>query len=188
MEAVAAVDARALTAVHARRRTGMKTLLAVVMLVAACATLTDEERAQREIQAEYDKLAAAFERQDVDGVLSFRTDDFHTIGPDGNPPMDAAQMKEYTRHWLQVQNKPPIDVRFTIESLELLSTDEAAAHVLQWASRYQEREGKLAHVVHEVRQRETWMRTPAGWKIRKVDQIDLANRKRWINGVLEKKQ
>jgi hypothetical protein len=44
------------------------------------------------------------------------------------------------------------------------------------------------HVRHVVQQRETWVRTANGWKIRMVDQIDLANRKRWIDGVLEKPQ
>ena len=162
----------------------MRKILAL-MLVAACAATSIEQRLQREIQSEYDKLSAAFERQDVDAVLSFRTDDFHTISPTGDAPMNAEQMKEYTRNWLQVQNKPPIKVRMTVESIEVRSNDEVAAHVLQWASRYQDREGKRVHVEHEVRQRETWVRTPAGWKIRQVDQIDLANRKRWIDGVLE---
>jgi hypothetical protein len=56
---------------------------------------------------------------------------------------------------------------------------------LQRASRYQDREGKLAHVEHEVMQRETWLRTPGGWKLRMVDQIDMANRKRWVDGKLQ---
>jgi ketosteroid isomerase-like protein len=194
VEAAARVDARSLIACSSQPRVvqtveeNMKKMMAVMFVVAACATAGDEERVRRELQAEYDELSAAFIRQDVDAVLSFRTDDFHTISPTGDPPMNAEQMKEYTRNWLLVQNKPPIVVRMTVESVEVRSKDEAAAHVLQYASRWQEREGKLAHVVHEVRQRETWVRTPAGWKIREVDQIDLANRKRWINGVLEPKR
>jgi len=166
----------------------MRSLIATMLLVVACATTSSEQRLQREIQAEYDKLGAAFSRQDLDAVLSFRTDDFQTFPPNGDAPTTTAEMKEYTRNWLLVQNKPPIKVRMTVESLEVRSKDEVAAHVLQWASRYQDRDGKLVHVVHEVRQRETWVRTPAGWKIRRVDQIDLANRKRWVDGVLEKRQ
>jgi ketosteroid isomerase-like protein len=164
----------------------MKTFAATLILVlAACAT-TPAPRVHDQIQAEYDKLAAAFERQDVDGVLSFRAPDFHTIPPNGGPPDTYEAMANYTRNWLLVQNKPPIEVDFTVLSIEMQSPDIAAVKVLQKASRYQDREGKRVHVRHEVTQRETWRRTPQGWKIFKVDQIDLAGRKRWVDGVLEK--
>lgn len=69
--------------------------------------------------------------------------------------------------------------------MDVRTENEAAVKVLQRASRYQDREGKLVRVEHEVVQRETWLRTPNGWKPRMVDQIDLANRKRWIDGKLE---
>lgn len=162
----------------------------LLMLFSACAGTgpSDEERLQREIQAEYEKLDAAFERADVDAILSFRTPDFETFPPNGQyQHMDAAQMRKYTVDWFNL-NKPPIDVTVTVESVEVRSQDEVAAHVVQRASRYQDRDGKRVHVEHEVRQRETWVRTPAGWKLRMVDQIDIANRKRWIDGVLEAKQ
>lgn len=89
------------------------TVCVLVLLVAACATSAPEPRIRNEIQAEYDKLAAAFSRQDVDAVLSFRLPTFETFGPQGQHNT-AAEMAEYTRNWLLVQNKPPIDVRFTV--------------------------------------------------------------------------
>ncbi len=160
-----------------------RTLAAVLFVIAGCAS-APEARLKNEIQAEYDKLAAASNRRDIDAVLSFRLPTFESFGPNGQHN-NAAEMAQYTRNWLMVQNKPPIDVRFTVLSLEVRSKDEVAAKVLQRASRYQDREGKLAHVEHEVVQRETWNRTPQGWKLRMVDQIDLANRKRWIDGQLQ---
>ena len=135
----------------------------ILMLISACTGTPAELRIQREIQAEYDKLAAAYA-----------------------PRLDAKQMARYTRDWFEL-NQQPIEVGFTVESVELRSKDEAAVMVLQRASRYQDREGKRVRVEHEVRQRETWQRTPAGWKIRMVDHIDLANLKRWIDGELEAK-
>ncbi len=162
----------------------MKALLSVVLLTLACASAPDEARIGREIQAEYDKLASAFGRQDVAGILASRTADFHVSGPDGST-QTAAQMAEYTSNWFEL-NKPPIEVHFTIESVELHGRDEAAVKVLQRASRYQDHEGKRVRVQHEVEQRETWRRTPQGWRIAMVDQIDLAHRKRWIDGVLER--
>jgi ketosteroid isomerase-like protein len=160
----------------------------IMLLISACAVTPDEVRIKREIQAQYDRLGAAFERADIDAILSFRQPNFETFQPSGEyQHMDAAQMRQYTVDWFNL-NKPPIEVSFTVESIEVRSKDEAAVKVLQRASRYQDRDGKRVHVEHEVRQRETWQRTPAGWKVRMVDQIDIANRKRWIDGVLEAKQ
>lgn len=152
-----------------------------LLLLSACAS--DVTRAQREIRAQYDRLARAYEAQDIPTILAMRDPAFETFGPQGQHD-DYERMAEYTRRWFAM-NKPPIQSEFVIESLELVSPNEAAVRVLQRASRYQEREGKLRKVEHEVRQRETWIRTPAGWRIRKVDEIDLAGRKRWIDGKLE---
>jgi len=156
--------------------------LTLVFLFVACAT--SQETAKREIRAQYDKLEAAFEARDMDAILKLRHPQFETFGPNGEHN-DAAQMAEYTRQWLQ-NNKPPIKATFELTSFDFKSPDEVAVMTVQRASRYQERDGKLRNVEHEVTQRETWVKTPDGWKIRKVDQIDLAHRKRWIDGVLEK--
>lgn len=138
-----------------------RTSAAAFLLFLACAT-TPESRIRSEIQAEYDKLGAASNRQDIDAVLSFRLPNFESFPPEGGRH-DAAQMAEYTRNWLMVQNKPPIDVRFTVLSVEVRSNDEAAVKVLQRASRYQDHDGKRVHVEHEVVQRrQLTIRDPRG--------------------------
>lgn len=159
--------------------------IAVVFLLVSCATVSAPERAEREIRLQYDRLERAFEARDIPAILALRHPDMEVIGPNGQRD-GYEQMAEYTRQWF-VTNKPPIQTRITIESIEMKSDSEAAVRVLQRASRYQDREGKLRRVEHEVRQRETWVRTPDGWKIKNVDDIDLANRKRWIDGQLEVK-
>jgi hypothetical protein len=159
----------------------MKKLVAAALLAASCTNATNS--VERQIRSQYDVLERAFAQQDVAAILATRDPNLEVIGPQGQRD-DFARMAVYTRQWF-VTNKPPIDVRFTIESIQVISPNEAAVRVLQRASRYQERDGKLRHVEHEVRQRETWIRTPTGWKMRKVDDIDLANRKRWIDGKLE---
>lgn len=156
----------------------------VLPLVLSCASL--DSRIEREIRREYDVLERAFEAQDIETILRSRDPAFETHGPQGQHH-DFATMAEYTRQWL-VTNKPPIEASFTIESIERKSPNEVAVRVLQRASRYQERDGRMRRVEHEVRQRETWILTPAGWKLRKVDEIDVANRRRWIDGELERPQ
>ena len=154
-------------------------LLALVLFLVSCATASPVA----EIRAQYDALAQSFVRQDIPAILAMRHPDFEVFGPNGQHD-DYERMAEYTRQWF-ITNKPPITTEFEILSADVLSPNEVAVRVLQKASRHQERDGKLRHVRHEVVQRETWVRTPAGWRIRKVDQIDLENRKRWIDGVLE---
>lgn len=154
---------------------------AALLLLTACAS--GHDATERAIRQQYDVLERAFAAGDIPTILATRDPALEVFGPNGQHD-DYARMAEYTRQWF-ITNKPPIEVHFTIESIEQRTPDEAAVRVLQRASRYQEREGRLARVEHEVRQRETWIRTPAGWRMRKVDEIDLANRKRWIDGQLE---
>lgn len=158
-----------------------RTLILLTLLAISCASAN--ATAEREIRAQYDVLERAFAARDVDAILATRDRALEVLGPQGQRD-DYERMAEYTRQWF-VTNEPPIEVRFTIESVEWRSPDEAAVRVLQRASRYQNREGVRRRVEHEVRQRETWIRTRDGWKVRKVDEIDLANRKRWIDGQLE---
>lgn len=159
----------------------MKQAVLAAILTLSCASST--ATAEREIRQRYDALERAFAARDIPAILAERDPALEVFGPQGQYD-DYARMAEYTRQWF-VTNEPPIEVRFTIESIEWRSPDEAAVRVLQRASRYQNREGVRRRVEHEVRQRETWIRTPTGWKMRKVDEIDLANRKRWIDGQLE---
>jgi hypothetical protein len=152
-------------------------LIAILLLLVGCAT-SAEERTRREIQAQYDRLAEAFSREDLDAVLSFRTPDFRTIGPDGRH-LDYAAMADYSRGWFEL-NHPPIDIRIAIQDIELRGRDEAVVTVLQEGSRRQPVEGTMRTVRHSVTQRETWVRTPAGWRVRMVDQV--RDQKRWVDG------
>ena len=161
----------------------MRHLAAVAIVFVACASTTDRARIEKDIRAQYDRLERAYAARDADTILKLRAPDFETFGPNGQHD-DTSRMAEYTRQWF-VTNKPPIDVHFSLTSFDVTSPNEVAVMTVQRASRYQERDGKLRHVEHEVTQRETWVRTDDGWKIRKVDQIDLAHRKRWIDGQLE---
>jgi hypothetical protein len=172
-----------LTAGVAHRNRIMR-FVSILLLLASCTSAATS--AEQGIRAQYDVLERAFAAADLAAILATRDPAFEVFGPQGQHD-DFERMAEYARQWF-VTNKPPVVVRFTIESVEHLSGNEVAVRVLQRASRYQEREGKLRRVEHEVRQRETWIRTPAGWRVRKVDEIDLANRKGWIDGELEQPQ
>ena len=159
----------------------MRRFVFLAVLLAGC--VSSSTTVEQEIRRQYDALERAYESRDIPAIVAMRDPAFETFGPQGQHD-DFAKMVEYTKQWFAM-NQSPIESRFTIESVEQRSPDEVAVRVLQYVSRYQERDGRRRRVEHEVRQRETWIRTPAGWRLRKVDEIDLANRKRWVDGELE---
>jgi hypothetical protein len=154
--------------------------LSAVFLLAACVFTSGA--VEREIRTQYKMLERAYAAQDLAAVMASRDASLQVIIPGTAGEVENyEQTAQLMRRWF-AENKPPIDVRYIIESVEVHSSDEVAVRVLQRGSRYRESNGGLRHVKHEVRQRETWVRTASGWKVRRIDDIDLSNRKVWVNG------
>jgi ketosteroid isomerase-like protein len=153
-----------------------------LVLLAACATPAlagDEARVRAELEQAYKRNEAAMLAKDLAAVMALRTEDFHSVTPDGLTH-DRAAMEGYSRNFLAgVQSW--ISLSEEIESLTL-DGDEAAAIVRQHAVRMHLRnDGKVHHVETWVTQRETWRRTAQGWKLARVDQI--RDQKRLVDGV-----
>jgi hypothetical protein len=158
----------------------VKLTLFVIFTFVAC--VAPSTNAERDIRSRYDEIERAYAARDVDTVLASLDRGLEVIGPDGEHE-DYARRAELIRQWF-ARNEPPIDFRITIEAMDVRADGEVAVRVLERVSRYQARDGgRPAHVVHEVRQRETWIRTAAGWKRKRIDEIDYENRKVWVDGV-----
>jgi ketosteroid isomerase-like protein len=156
----------------------MKILAIIIAWLIGCAAAApDHAVVERELRHQYDALAAATDRRDVEAVLAFRAADFHVTGPDGRH-LDAEEMEGYTRRWFEM-NRPPIDVHFTIRDVRV-DGDEATVTVLQEGSRRQEVAGVKCTVAHSVIQDETWRKTPAGWRIASVENVH--DQRRWVDG------
>ena len=124
---------------------------------------------RRAIFAAYEKLAEAVNAKDFDAFQALRTEDFSTIPPD-SPPRNAEFMGARTRGLFQ-GIQPPIRTRNDILTLTVRG-DEAIATVRQSFSRRQpNQQGVLRRVETGVTQRETWKRTPHGWKLVFVDEV-----------------
>lgn len=124
---------------------------------------------RRAIFAAYEKLADAVNTKDFDAFQALRTDDFATIPPD-SPPRNAEFMAARARGLL-AGIQPPIKTRNDILTLTLRG-DEAIATVRQHFSRSQPNaQGVVRRVETSVTQRETWRRTPDGWKLTFVDEV-----------------
>jgi hypothetical protein len=121
------------------------------------------------LEAAYERNRQALLARDSAGVIALRTADFEVVTPDG-ARHDSAQMADFTRNLLASVERWEA-LSFDIESIERNGA-EAAAEVRQHSIRLMRRPGgKLQRVENWVTQRETWVSTPAGWKIRRVDNI-----------------
>jgi uncharacterized protein DUF4440 len=137
------------------------------------------ETVKQILNKRYEALAEAMDKQDLDKILSFRTADFHAIGPDGKI-LDNITMKEYSRQFI-TNNIPPYNIKNTI--LKLRISDKkivAVADVLQEVTRKRELLGKTREVRTSVVQTETWIYTDAQWKLKVVDNVH--DQKRFVDG------
>jgi hypothetical protein len=154
-------------------------LVVAMFLVVACATVpAPAQTVRQQLEQAYKRNETAMLARDVAAVMALRTEDFHSLTPDGLTH-DRAAMEVYTRNFLSGVRRW-ISISEDIESIEMQGA-EAAATVRQHAVRMQLRnDNRVHHVETWVTQRETWRLTPEGWKLAKVDQI--RDQKRLVDG------
>ena len=128
-----------------------------------------EKPVRRAIEDWYARNVEAFGAKDVSAVMALRTDDFHTLTPDGKVNT-RADMQEYTERFLgRIDHFVSQD--FEIGTIEI-DGDLASADVTQDTVRMQRfPDGSLHKVEAGAVQRKTWRRTPQGWKMCRVDNI-----------------
>ena len=164
----------------------MKKLLltSLAALIICCITVLvvraqDDGTVRKELEAQYQRLSEAHDRRDLKAIVALKTADFHSIFPDGGVG-DSKVMEEYSRRFLE-SNLPPYDIRVTIQKLSVSENKLiAVAEILQEATRYREDAGKRRKVDTSVLQRETWAKTPEGWKLKCVDNV--RDQKRYVDG------
>lgn len=117
----------------------------------------------------YARNMEAFEAKDVAAIMALRTDDFHTITPDGRVN-SRADMETRTRRFLErIDHFISHDNQIgTIE----VEGNLASGEITQKTIRMQRfPDGTLHKVESDLVQRETWKQTAEGWKLFKVDNI-----------------
>jgi hypothetical protein len=156
-------------------------LCALILMVAGsvAALAQGEAEVRKELEVQYQKLAEAHDRRDLKTIAGLKTSDFHAITPDGRVN-DVRMMEQYTRQFIE-SNQPPFNIRNTIKKLSVSENRlVAVVEVFQEASRQRELAGKLRKVETSVLQRETWVKTPDGWKLKAVDNV--RDQKRFVDG------
>ena len=164
-------------------------LVFLVVLAASCArpsapvpsrneVVQDTSVVRGEIERWYDENRRAFLAEDVDAIMRLRTEDFHAVGPDGTV-RTRAEMEQYTVGLLNGIDRW-ISMDFDVDSLEV-SGDLARAIVRQHLVRMALRpDGLVHHVETWATQRESWRRTPDGWKLHRVDGV--CDQRRLVDG------
>ena len=165
----------------------------VLLLVAVCAAgcarpsapppsqptgAADAAAVQREIEQWYDENKRAFLAEDVDAIMALRTEDFQAVAPDGRV-QDRAAMEQYTIGLLNGIERW-ISMDFELDSLEVtgdLSRATVRQHIVRMALRP---DGLVHHVETWATQRETWRRTPDGWRLYRVDSV--RDQRRLVDG------
>lgn len=127
-----------------------------------------EETVRNEIEAQYARLAQAVESKNFEAFQAVRTAGFSARNASGEL-QTSEQMAARARAMLQ-RIQPPIRTSNTIDSLTIRG-DEAVVVVHQAFSRMQMIADQLRRVETTVTQRETWVRTPEGWKLNFVDDV-----------------
>jgi ketosteroid isomerase-like protein len=124
---------------------------------------------RKAIEEWYARNVEAFNARDVAAIMSLRTDDFHTIKPDGKVNT-RADMEAYTQRFLgRIDHF--ISQDFQIGAIDVQG-DLASADVTQKTVRMQRfPDGALHKVEAGAIQRETWKKTAEGWKMYRVDNV-----------------
>jgi len=127
----------------------------------------------------YAQNTAAFRAKDLKALMALRTPDFHTLTPDGKTN-DYKFMEERTRAFIE-RIVSWVEIKFEIGKIEV-SGELAWAHITQDTTRMQRfPDGTVHKVQAKAVQRETFRKTPDGWRLYKVDDIkDLGV---WVDGV-----
>ncbi len=117
----------------------------------------------------YKRNMDAFQAKDVAAIMALRSEDFHTITPDGKINT-RADMETRTKQFLdRIDHFVSQDNQIgTIE----IEGDLAWADISQTTVRLQRfPDGALHKIESRVVQRETWKKTAEGWKLYRVDDI-----------------
>lgn len=123
---------------------------------------------RRALEAQYAKIAEAQKNKDIEAMRSLRTTDFSVKMPNGDTWDLETSLNYSKRGFEQVQSI--ISISNTIETLDV-NGNEAVAVVRQQWSRMQMMKGKLRLVETSAVQRETWVNTTKGWKLKLIDDI-----------------
>ncbi len=123
---------------------------------------------RRALEQQYAIIMQANIDKDFTALLATRTPDF-SVKTAGGETWNYDQSANYSRRAFE-QVQSTILLTNEIGTIEL-NGSEAAAEIHQHWVRLQMKGGKLRRIDTSTIQRETWINTPAGWRMKMIDDI-----------------
>ncbi|MBD0369941.1 MAG: nuclear transport factor 2 family protein [Pyrinomonadaceae bacterium] len=124
----------------------------------------------RELEAVFAERVKAVKNRDAEAQVAQVSPDYSATLPNGQT-LNYEQIVGYIRQGPQ-QIISVLDLSITIESLTVRGNEAIVDARQQNYSRTQRlRDGNIHNVVTGVLQRETWVRTAEGWKLKRVDNL-----------------
>jgi hypothetical protein len=174
------------------RRGGSVLWLAPILLVAADppdpARNAREEDARKEIAAAYQRSLDALRRGDADGALQIDTQDWVSITA-GQKPRTRQEMEPFLRRDIASMKPPPdwssawrpdYERNGTASGIQIydlkLDGNTAVVLCLVGGTRTETVNGAAHRVWRGSHVRDTWIKTPAGWKRRLHEKLTINER------------
>jgi hypothetical protein len=123
---------------------------------------------RRALEIQYAKLAAANKNKDLNAILAMRVFDFSVKMPNGET-WNYQRSADYSKAAFE-QVQQTLSLTYTIDTINL-NGNEAAAIIHQQWTRMQMKAGQLRRVETTAVQRETWVNTADGWRLKLIDDI-----------------
>ena len=131
----------------------------------------EDAAVRRELEAAYARLAAAYEKKDADAFMLDRTPDF-TAKSHFGPVAGFQQVRSGVQRRMERIQRVNF-LRLHIRELSVRGTEAVAVTSQEFSRLVTDREGKEHTVVSTgTVQRETWVKTGAGWKMKSLEELE----------------
>ncbi|MCS6831152.1 MAG: nuclear transport factor 2 family protein [bacterium] len=151
-------------------RNSMLFTLSLVLAVMLVGVASADRRAERQIRAEYDKTIRYTKQKNVDGLLNQMASGFLYKTRDGqvlNKQMIEMVMRQEFARYRSIDKRTT-----TIKKMEIKGDTARVTTVERIAVTLVDPQGKLRKVENRSTTRDTWVRTPQGWKVKMTEILD----------------
>jgi ketosteroid isomerase-like protein len=165
-------------------------LLAAVFVLCGLAALAqdaaenssrdDERQARQEVEAALAARNEALNRQDTKRVRAFLAPDFTVKLPNGK----VVTREEAEKAYVEKPATPArqIEQTYSVEKFKLKGGAAVAEVSFTNTTRLRLKDGSDYEARSRTRHRETWVKTPDGWKLRMIDGLSVGEHRATLNG------
>lgn len=133
--------------------------------------------AESELRAIYAKVGQALKRRDINSVLAYETSNFTQKEPDGSVKK-RAQADASMRQTMTIVSAIN-SIKFNITGVKMVNRKAQVSYRQELDAMLRTRDGSKAHFKSTALGRDTWIKTPRGWRVQKGETF---SNKSTVNG------